>query len=249
MGLLDAFKKYVKDAAPGGLLNPELTPQNIRTAGEYASMTPNPIGDVASGLLAVDDLRKGNYGDAALNGIGLLPFVPAMGGIVRNKALETAAKKHFGKTFNPSETGFLLDDATRLDLSGRHYGAGYMQQGDKFVPKPGQPDYLRGSRNVDHRELGELTPEGGWDGLARFMNESGAMRYMPNTGISVVDTNMPSVEQVTKAVQDFRRSGDPLYVDVDKLSGASRVSEEFTKPTVEAVMNFLKKHMQPEAFK
>lgn len=82
MGLLDAFKQYVKDAMPGGLLNPELTPQNIRTAGEYASMTPNPIGDVASGLLAVDDIRKGNYGDAALNGLGLLPFVPAMGGVI-----------------------------------------------------------------------------------------------------------------------------------------------------------------------
>ena len=83
MGLLDAFKQYIKDAMPGGLLNPEWTPQNVRNAGEAMSMIPNPVGDVASGLLAVDDLRKGDYGSAALNSIGLLPFVPAMGGVIK----------------------------------------------------------------------------------------------------------------------------------------------------------------------
>lgn len=88
MGLLDALTQYIKDAAPGGLLNSELTPENIRTAGEYASMTPNPIGDIASGLLAADDLRKGNYGEAALNGLGLLPFVPAMGGVLKGADLK-----------------------------------------------------------------------------------------------------------------------------------------------------------------
>ena len=84
MGLLDAFKQYVKDAMPGGLLNAEWTPQNVRNAGEAMSMIPKPIGDVASGLLAIDDVRKGDYGSAALNGVGLLPFVPAMGGMTKN---------------------------------------------------------------------------------------------------------------------------------------------------------------------
>jgi hypothetical protein len=248
MGLLEAFKQYVRDASPRGLLNPEVPiggPTEL--AKGLLGFTP-VVGDAISAYDAVQSARKGDYLGAALNGVGLLPFIPSVAGIVRNKTLEQAAKKYFGRTSVPSETGFLLDDATRLDLSGRHYGSGYIAQGDKYVPVKGQPDYLRGSRYVDHRELGDLAPEEGWDGLARFMNETGAVRYMPNTGISVVDTNMPSVDQITKAVQDFRRSGKPLYVDIDKLNGASRVSKEFQRPTVDEVMDFIKKNMRREAF-
>lgn len=55
---------------------------NLRTAGEVASMTPTPVGDFASGMLALDDLRKGDYLGAAGNAVGLLPFVPGIGGII-----------------------------------------------------------------------------------------------------------------------------------------------------------------------
>lgn len=244
------LKQYGRDAMPGGALNPEISPENVRMAAELASMTPNPIGDVASLGLAVDDIRKGDYGSAALNSVGVLPFVPAMGGVVRNKKLADASLKHFGQTHSAKETGFLLDDATRLDLSGRHYASGYENRGGKYVPKIGQPDYLAGGRNVDHRELSDLVPDGGWQGLSQFMNESGAVRYMPEQGISVVDTNMPSQRQIEAAVRDFRQARRPMNVDVDPLSGNSAaVSMEFERPTVDAVMEFLKKNMKPEAFK
>jgi hypothetical protein len=49
---------------------------------DVISTVPNPVGDVASGLLAAQDVSKGNYGSAALNSLGLLPFVPSMAGIV-----------------------------------------------------------------------------------------------------------------------------------------------------------------------
>jgi hypothetical protein len=49
---------------------------------DVVSTVPNPVGDVASGLLAAQDVSKGNYGTAALNALGLLPFVPSMAGIV-----------------------------------------------------------------------------------------------------------------------------------------------------------------------
>lgn len=39
-------------------------------------------GDIQSGILAANDVKNGDYGSAALNGLGLLPFIPAMGGIV-----------------------------------------------------------------------------------------------------------------------------------------------------------------------
>jgi hypothetical protein len=47
---------------------------------DVVSTVPNPVGDVASGLLAAQDFSKGNYGSAALNALGLLPFVPSMAG-------------------------------------------------------------------------------------------------------------------------------------------------------------------------
>lgn len=78
------LKQYGQDAMPGGALNKEVTPENVRMAAELASMTPNPIGDVASLGLAADDVRRGNYGDAALNAVGVLPFVPAMGGLIKD---------------------------------------------------------------------------------------------------------------------------------------------------------------------
>lgn len=108
MGLLNALKQYVSDAMPGGLLNAEWTPQSVRTAGEAMSMIPNPMGDVASGLLAVDDMRKGNYGDAALNGVGLLPFIPAMGGMIKQTG-------KLGKSLDlPKE----IENARRLPVFG-----------------------------------------------------------------------------------------------------------------------------------
>jgi len=52
---------------------------------DVVANVPNPVGDVASGLLAAQDVSKGNYGTAALNALGLLPFVPSMGGVIKGK--------------------------------------------------------------------------------------------------------------------------------------------------------------------
>lgn len=45
-------------------------------------------GDIQSGIMASQDLQKGNYGSAALNSLGLLPFIPALGGIIAKQAPE-----------------------------------------------------------------------------------------------------------------------------------------------------------------
>ena len=52
----------------------------LRKSVEIAANSQIPgIADAASGVLAVDDARQGNWGSAGLNALGLLPFVPAMG--------------------------------------------------------------------------------------------------------------------------------------------------------------------------
>lgn len=86
MGLLDNLlnegKKYIRDAMPGGLLNPEITKQSMLDGAAIAS-TPVPVAGDLLGLLADVNRYKENpeertAGNFALTGLGLLPFVPAM---------------------------------------------------------------------------------------------------------------------------------------------------------------------------
>lgn len=125
-GLLGAAQQYISDAAPGGSLNREWTPENVRTAGEVASMMPNPAGDVISGLLAVDDLRKGDYGSAALNSLGLVPFVPAMGGVIK-KAGGTAHDLKDGENI------YLRFGEPPISGKSKHVQYGYSEDGVSVI--------------------------------------------------------------------------------------------------------------------
>lgn len=48
-------------------------------------------GDIQSGILAAQDVRNKDYSSAALNALGVLPFIPALGGVL-------APKKYRGET-------------------------------------------------------------------------------------------------------------------------------------------------------
>ena len=50
-------------------------PECLGIRGKY---DPYTFGDAANGLLAGNYLMKGQFGDAGLEAIGLLPFVPGM---------------------------------------------------------------------------------------------------------------------------------------------------------------------------
>lgn len=90
MGLLDALKQYVRDASPGGLLNPEVAPGvPTEIAKGLLGFTPG-IGDAISGYDAVQAARNGNYGEAALNAVGVLPFVPSFGGMIAKSSKKAA---------------------------------------------------------------------------------------------------------------------------------------------------------------
>lgn len=161
-----------------------------------------------------------------------------------NAELAQSAKDYFGVTRSPNETGYIMQDGTRLDLSGRHYAGGYEKQGDRFVPEAGRPDYLGGDRAVDHRELYDLKGlkegEHQWDAVEQLMRETGAVRYMPNQGISIIDGQKVSDKQLKAIVSDFRKSGNSLTVDIDPVGGGSRaVSKTFDRPTVEGVQEFI----------
>jgi hypothetical protein len=170
--------------------------------------------------------------------------------------LEKIVKRHFGVTDSLEETGYVLSDGTFLDLSGRHMAEGYERKGDRFVPKKRRPDYLANQRSIDHRQLpSELfdavgTREGS-AAMFKFLRKTGALRLMPGAGFLVA--KMPTVESVVRVVREWHHAfGDePLYVDVvypgSRPDRASRVidpddvreSQEFERPTVEEVMEFL----------
>ena len=83
MGLLDTIISGYKNGM--GLLAPN--DQDLEMRAEIAKgllgFAPS-VGDAISGYDAVQSARQGNYGEAALNGIGLLPFIPSMGGLVKH---------------------------------------------------------------------------------------------------------------------------------------------------------------------
>ncbi len=73
--LLDAYRRGSNLVAPN---QEDMKLRQLVAPTMFGSMPV--IGDLLSGIDMVDSARKGEYGEAALNGIGLLPFVPAMGG-------------------------------------------------------------------------------------------------------------------------------------------------------------------------
>ena len=53
------------------------------------SLTPG-AGDVQSGYEAVQSAKEGKWGEAGLNALGVLPFIPALGGIIAGRGAKTA---------------------------------------------------------------------------------------------------------------------------------------------------------------
>lgn len=72
-------------ALRGGYASPEQVTEVAKTALGFTPV----VGDVMSGYDALQALRQGNYGEAALNAVGLLPFVPSMAGIFVGKGSKT----------------------------------------------------------------------------------------------------------------------------------------------------------------
>jgi hypothetical protein len=80
--------QYVKDAMPGGSLNPEWTPERTQTAlSGMMDVTP-VVGDVKSAYEGVQAAREGDMVGAGLGALGALPFVPNMAGVVKNLPLK-----------------------------------------------------------------------------------------------------------------------------------------------------------------
>ncbi len=119
--------------------------------------------------------------------------------------IEEKIKKHYGSTYRWNETGYIMRDGTRLDLSGRNEGA------------------RGGYRTVDHRDIFDIDENGdtyGTDAMIEFIGK-GNIRVMPeNPGINLqIEPN----EEQYRLIQDFvERVGwkeEYFSVDIDNGNG------------------------------
>lgn len=165
--------------------------------------------------------------------------------VVNDEGLQNKAIDYFKLTQRPSETGYILDNGKRLDFSGRYQSpSDYEIIGGQYFPKQGKTDYFRNERSVDHRTVNEIMPDQqyGWDALASFIEKTGAIRYLQDVGASFVDTNKPSDIQIKTLVDDFRKTGNTLTIDIDrKTNGENLFSKDFDNPTFEEVKKWVDK--------
>lgn len=65
------------------------------------------VGDVQSGAMAAKDIKQGNYGSGALNALGALPLIPALGGVL-------APSKYVGETLKGMPNVVDVDGSKQL---------------------------------------------------------------------------------------------------------------------------------------
>lgn len=85
MGLLDANYSTVNAGKPRK--SDRILPgeqMNVRGLLDAATNIP-VVGDALSGGMAVYDASNGDYGSAAMNALGVLPFIPSVGGMIKGQ--------------------------------------------------------------------------------------------------------------------------------------------------------------------
>jgi hypothetical protein len=141
---------------------------------------------------------------------------------------------HFGATKNPREAGYILNDGTMLDLSGRHYATGYSNS----KPLPGQPDYLKNARAVDHRELPE-----GLD-LQAVQEQGNAIRFSDIGGdlhIELTKGQNITPDQWAALKRAHSREEGSIIYDITDRSGYTLDSGEIS--SINKLMNISKKYL------
>ena len=122
-----------------------------------------------------------------------------------NDKVEEEVLKHYGTTWRWAETGYLLKDGRKLDLSGRKEGA------------PG------GYRALDHRDIFDIFEDGdtfGTDALVEFMGR-GNIRVSPeNPGINIqVEPTEAQYKMIKNMVETVGWQEKEFTVDFDNEKG------------------------------
>ena len=121
-------------------------------------------------------------------------------GIEYNRELETAAIEEFGTTDDPREAGYILQDGTMLDFSGKVEG--------------GSP----GTRSYDHRQIGSIMDDlSGYDSLVEFASKTGSIRASISGNSMIIDIYGPITRSQFEQLQDASFYGvEEIYYDITR---------------------------------
>jgi hypothetical protein len=157
------------DRIPLSSITPDKFYPGVKIGGEdllnSAAMSQLPVvSDIASGGLAIADALRGDYGSAALNAAGILPGIPALGGMTRlsskwlkPQTLDEIKQGYANRLKHPVAT----NDGGRLsgftDPRNQTTLHGYDKNGEKFTVSAEtlDPSTLVSSRD-NNKTLGAL---------------------------------------------------------------------------------------------
>jgi len=131
---------------------------------------------------------------------------------------EKLAVNKFGITNNLDEAGYILNDGRLLDFSGRSQATGYTKINGMF--KANEKDYLKGSRNIDHREIAKSVntlSSNDWDKVTSFEKGTNALRYSKNSdniSISKLPNQKLTDNQYRQLKNPYIKGQTEYYVDI-----------------------------------
>ncbi len=130
-----------------------------------------------------------------------------------SKSVEEDVLKEFGKTYDWRETGYILKDGSKLDLSGKKQGS------------------RGGSRSIDHREIFDIYEDAdtyGTEAMIEFMG-MGNIRVSPEyPGINIqIEPTAEQYEQIESMVDRLGWQNKAFTVDVDNHLGETVETMEY----------------------
>ena len=151
-------------------------------------------------------------------------------------------KKHFGTTYNYNVAGYMLNDGTMLDFSGKHWG-----------------DTTSRTRQVDHRDISEVLLDNN-NGVTSMVDMigNGNIRLEPEIGgINLaVAPNDKQKEVLRKYIRHHLLSGDgEIVVDFDEKGGDTvytmtyEVGDADADKILEDIDNYFKNGAQSDVAK
>lgn len=238
MGLLNTSYESVLSSSPkrSDKVIPA-SPVNVRGLLDAATMLP-VAGDAISGGLAVSDYLKGDYGSAAMNALGVLPFIGGAGMI----------KGPMGRIAETSADSNLLADM--LERAGNKAGYTVIKEGSNVSPskyvtfKKANDDIGESVRQVRISNHADKYPE-----LANGIRTSSD----PDTGVTFeqsvnwlakqgfptsLSTRYREIPSWQQAIENEAAKRSSLQGKLDGLIGAWRNMPKATRgnmPTIEDV--------------
>lgn len=210
-------RKFLQDAMPGGALNPEISRQGLMDAVALGTAPVPVVGDVA-GLAAdvnrmVQNPQERTLGNAALAGLGLLPFVPSLGTVRRvgdidlsYRGTHTAPGPDFGAPLHDLTGGGQMYPADVYSpKAAQFYGTGYPQADreafDLARRVRGNPDAEVTMYRAVPKGVSDIN-EGDWVSLSK--------QYAQTHGESVLGKDYKILSKKVKA-KDLYTNADSIH--------------------------------------